>query len=227
MLPSSNAAAFDAYCNANNQALPVLARSEPGSWLLNNLGQDLDLRTDLGCYRVFENGQDRQEKNLLKLWRDDLVTFAMGCSFSFEEALQIEGVELHYRKRGEREALYKTNQFTRSTGSFAGPLLASMRPLRPADAIRAIQVTAKYPGLHGAPIHIGKPDMIGVELARPYQTLGKISVAEDELPVFWACGVTPQLALEKAALPFAITHVSAHMLITDLRLEDLATDSPS
>lgn len=226
ILPAGDAANFAAYCEANPDVAPVLMRSAPGESAIAELGRDLDIRTDLGRYRLFQGDTDSEVATLHDIWRDDLVTFALGCSFSFEDALRREGVDLRYLDRGEREVLYKTTIETKPGGGLSGPLLVSMRPLRPTEAIRAINVTSKYPGVHGAPVHIGKPEMIGVDLAAPYQALGPHTVAEDELPVFWACGVTPQLALARANPALAISHVSAHMLVTDIRLEDLEIQAP-
>ena len=122
-----------------------------------------------------------------------------GSSFSFEDVLLREGVELRYLARGEREAIYRSTLETGKAGGFGGPLIVSMRPLRPADAIRAIEATARYPLAHGAPVHIGKPESIGVNLREPMETLGRTSVQDDELPLFWACGVTVELAIRKTA----------------------------
>lgn len=222
ILPEAFADEFDAYCRANPAACPVVARSEPGSFRLPRLGDDLDLRTDIGSYQVFEPGRPaRAVPDVSDIWRDDLVAFTFGCSFSFEDALRQEGVDLRYLARGDREAIYLSNIETARVGRFGGRTIVSMRPLCPADAIRAIQVTATYPGVHGAPIHIGLPEVIGVDLDAPMESLGRSRVMADELPLFWACGVTPQLALAGAELPICITHTSAHMLVTDLRLSDL------
>ena len=225
ILRAAHADAFNEFCDANAAACPVLARSEPGDPGLPALGDDLDLRSDLPRYRVFRDGEPAGDvSDIADLWQDDLVSFAFGCSFSFEEALRVEGVDLRYLARGDHEAVYLTNLDAQPAGPFMGKVVASMRPLRPADAIRAIEVTGKYPGVHGAPIHLGLPEMIGVDLDKPFDTIGRTRVLVDELPVFWACGLTPQIALAGAWLPLCITHASAHMLVTDLRLSDLARD---
>ena len=222
VLPQAFAAAFADWCAANVKACPVLAVSDPGNPRLPALGDDLDIRTDLPSYRVFRDGAVAGDVPAIAgLWQDDLVAFAFGCSFSFEEALRREGVDLAYRDRGDVEALYLSALETVPVDPFRGPVAVSMRPLRAAAAVQAVGVTSTYPGVHGAPVHVGRPAMIGVDLADPLDTLGTTSIAADELPVFWACGVTPQLAMAAARLPLAITHTSAHMLITDLRLDDL------
>lgn len=223
ILPAGAASAFADWCAANAKACPVLAVSEPGDPHLPALGDDLDLRADLPSYRVFRDGEAEGDvPDIADLWQDDLVAFAFGCSFSFEEALRREGVDLAYRDRGDVEALYLSALETVPVGPFRGPVAVSMRPLGPAAAVAACGVTANYPGVHGAPVHIGRPGMIGVDLDDPLDTIGTTSLVGDELPVFWACGVTPQLAMAAARSPLAITHTSAHMLITDLRLEDLS-----
>ena len=224
VLPQAEAEMFEAYCRANPAVCPIVAVSKPGDPRLPRLGADLDLRTDLPSYTVFRDGAAAERTgNVTELWREDLVAFAFGCSFSFEDALRTEGVALRYLDRGDREAIYLSSVQTEPAGDFAAPLIVSMRPLRPADAILAITATARYPEVHGGPVHIGKPAMIGVDLGKPFDTIGRIRVLDDELPVFWACGVTPQLAIANAKPDFAITHTSAHMLITDLRLSELRT----
>lgn len=223
ILPEAHAAAFVDWCAANRKACPVLAVSAPGDPHLPALGDDLDVRTDLPSYRVFRDGAVAGDvPEIGGLWQDDFIAFAFGCSFSFEDALRREGVDLAYLDRGDAEALYLSTLETVPAGPFRGPVAVSMRPLRAAAAVRAVGVTSKYPGVHGAPVHVGRPEMIGVDLDRPLDTIGTTNIAADELPVFWACGVTPQLAMSAARLPLAVTHTSAHMLVTDLRLDDLS-----
>lgn len=223
VLPERWAQRFAAWCDANPAVAPVLARSPaPGDPRLPALGDDLDVRTDLPRYRVFRDGAPAGVVGDLRaLWRDDLVAFAFGCSFSLEEALRRAGVALRYEARGFGGAIYRTTRSTVPAAGFAAPLIVSMRPLRPADAERAVEVSRRYPQLHGAPVHVGDPAALGVDLDRPVDALGPVTVAADEVPVFWACGVTPQLALEQARPPLAITHLSAHMLVADLTLEAL------
>jgi len=212
---------FSSYCEKNSKVCPIISRSKPGEFIIPDLGDNIDLRTDLGGYCIFEKGKKVQETTSIEeVWQDDFVSFAYGCSFSFEYALLKEGVNLAYLKREQREALYLTNIETIPHGRFAGKIVASMRPFHPTDAIKAILVTEKYPLVHGSPIHIGLPHLIGVDLAKPYETLGPVEIAENEVPLFWACGVTPQLALINADLPVCITHKSANMLITDVLLSD-------
>lgn len=223
VLPAAWAEDFSAWCAANPRVAPVLARSEePGDPRLPALG-DVDVRTDLPRYRVFRDGAPSDElDDLSRVWRDDLVAFAFGCSFSLEEALRRAGVRLDYERRGFGGAIYPTTRDTEPAGPFAGPLVVSMRPLRGDEVERAIGVSEAHPQLHGAPVHHGDPAALGIDLTRPLDAIGNVHVAPGEEPVFWACGVTPQLVIERAKPPLAITHLSAHMLVTDVRLEELS-----
>jgi uncharacterized protein YcsI (UPF0317 family) len=223
ILPKDWAAEFLLFCQRNPKPCPLLAMSDPGDPRLPSLADDLDVRTDVPSYRVFRDGEFVEEApDLRTLWRDDLVTFALGCSFSFEEAVIEAGVPIKHVTRGESVAMYVTNVDCAPAGRFSGKLVVSMRAFRPAHAIRAIQITSRFPGVHGAPVHIGKPELIGVRLDEPYLGIGVAEVAEDELPVFWACGVTPQSVVRNARPPLCITHRPGSMLITDLRNASLA-----
>jgi uncharacterized protein YcsI (UPF0317 family) len=221
ILPEDWASEFGAWCAANPGVAPILARSEPGDPSLPALGADIDIRTDLPGYRVFTDGVPHEAGDVAELWNDELVTFAFGCSFTLEEALRRAGISLAYERRGFGGAIYSTAIDTIPTERFAAPLVVSMRPLSPDGAQLAREVSERLPQLHGAPVHSGDPAAIGVDLAQPLDAIGEVDIAPGELPVFWACGVTPQLALERARPPLAITHLSAHMLVTDVRLEDL------
>ena len=174
ILPREYADDFATYCELNRHACPLLARSGAGDPALPGLADDIDIRTDLGAYSVFEFGRLTQTAHDIgALWSDDFVTFAFGCSFSFEEALAREGVDLAYLERGDSAALYFTDIDTESAGPFKGKVAVSMRPLKPREAIKAILVTSRYPGVHGAPIHIGHPELIGIEdINEPVQIPG-------------------------------------------------------
>jgi uncharacterized protein YcsI (UPF0317 family) len=151
------------------------------------------------------------------------VIFALGCSFSFEDALVEDGIEVRHIVCGCNVPMYRTNIATIPAGPFRGPLVVSMRPLKPAAAIRAIQITSRFPAVHGAPVHIGLPEAIGIaDLARPDYG-DAVPVASGELPVFWACGVTPQAVIAEVKPEFCITHAPGSMLITDLRNSNLAS----
>lgn len=216
ILPERLAGDFLRYCQLNPKPCPLLGVSEPGARALPALGADLDLSTDLPLYRVFRGGArlDRVA-DLSPHWRDDLVSFVIGCSFSFEESLIRAGIALPHMARGRNVPMYVTNIATRPAGPFAGPLVVSMRSFSPADAIRAIVLSDRQPLAHGAPVHIGDPAAIGIkDLSRP--DFGDAPLMEPgAVPVFWACGVTPQVAIRAAAPDLAITHEPGHMLVTD------------
>lgn len=224
ILPREYADEFRLFCERNPKPCPLLGVSEPGDPRLPALGEDLDLRTDVARYRVFRNGRhDKDVDDLRELWREDLVSFVLGCSFSFEQALMEAGLPLRYVEQGKNVPMFRTSLDTVPAGRFHGKLVVSMRPFRPADAIRAIEITSRYPTVHGAPVHIGRPDLIGIEdLARPWVG-DPTEVREDELPLFWACGVTPQSVVLEAKVPLCITHAPGHMLVTDLKNADLAS----
>ena len=223
ILPAGLASGFLRFCQANPKPCPLLAVAEPGDPALPALGADIDMRSDVPRYRVFRRGELAEEPtDIGHLWRDDLVTFILGCSFSFEWALLEDGLRLRHQDEGGNVPMYRTNIQTVAAGRFRGPLVVSMRPFRPADAIRAVQITSRFPGVHGAPVHIGKPELIGVrDLARP-DWGDAVTVEADELPVFWACGVTPQAVIAEAKPDFCITHAPGSMLITDLNNSRLA-----
>lgn len=223
ILPQSHAKDFLAYCERNPKPCPLLAVTEPGQPFLPTLGHNIDIRTDVPQYRVWRKGELVAEPtDIADLWRDDLVTFVIGCSFSFEQALMDAGMPLRHVQQGRNVAMYRTNIATATAGPFSGPLVVSMRPLRAADAIEAVQITARYPDVHGAPVHIGDPKLIGIhDLAHPDYG-DPVDVLPNELPLFWACGVTPQAALQHARPPFCITHAPGAMLITDLLNHQLA-----
>jgi uncharacterized protein YcsI (UPF0317 family) len=216
VLPADLASDFLRFCQRNPKPCPLLGVSDMGSPLMTELGRDLDLLTDLPRYRVWRDGELVDEPtNIGREWRDDLVAFAIGCSFTFEEALLADGIALRHVSRGANVAMYRTAIPTVPAGRFRGPLVVSMRPLKPADAIRAVQITSRYPAVHGAPVHIGLPDAIGItDLAEPDYG-DPVEVGADELPVFWACGVTPQAVIAAARPSFAITHAPGCMLVTD------------
>ena len=223
ILPREYADEFRTFCERNPKPCPLLGMSRPGDPRLPELGADLDIRTDVPRYRIFVNGEPTGEvTDLQKHWRDDLVTFVLGCSFSFEEALMAAGLPLRYVEQGRNVPMYRTNVDTVASGRFRGKLVVSMRPFKPADAIRAIEITSRYPRVHGSPVHIGHPELIGIEdLSRPWVG-DPTEVRDDELPLFWACGVTPQSVVLDAKPSLCITHAPGHMLVTDLRNRDLA-----
>jgi uncharacterized protein YcsI (UPF0317 family) len=225
ILPREYADEFRLFCERNPKPCPLLAVSQPGDPRLPELGADIDIRTDVPRYRVFRDGALVEEvADLRDVWRSDLVTFVLGCSFSFEEALRAAGLPLRYVEQGRNVSMYRTSIDCTPAGRFRGKLVVSMRPFKAADAIRAIEITSRYPRAHGAPVHIGRPDLIGVgDLAKPWAG-DATEVRADELPVFWACGITPQSVLLDAKPSLCITHAPGHMLVTDLENAALARE---
>jgi uncharacterized protein YcsI (UPF0317 family) len=224
ILPRADAEDFLRYCQRNPRPCPLLAMSEPGDWRLPRLGADLDIRSDVPRYRVWRDGELVDEPSDVRaLWRVDLVSFVLGCSFSFEQALLDEGLALRHIDQNKNIAMFRTNIETEPAGPFRGPMVVTMRPLRAAAAIRAIQITSRFPDVHGAPVHLGDPSLIGIaDLSKP-EYGDAVDVLPDELPVFWACGVTPQEALQRARPPLCITHAPGAMLVTDLLNRQLAS----
>jgi uncharacterized protein YcsI (UPF0317 family) len=223
VLPEPEAAQFLRFCQLNPKPCPVIGLTEPGDPKFAGLGSDVDVRHDAPRYRVWRHGELVEEPtDIGHLWRKDLVGFALGCSFSFEEALIEDGLEVRHIACGVNVPMFRTSISCRPAGVFAGPLVVTMRPYSPADAIRAIQITSRFPAVHGAPVHIGRPDLIGIaDLSRPDYG-DPVAVGPDELPVFWACGVTPQAVIAAARPAFAITHAPGCMLVTEIRNSRLA-----
>jgi uncharacterized protein YcsI (UPF0317 family) len=217
ILPQADADEFHEFCRRNPKPCPLLEVTNAGDYVPRRLAPDADIRTDLPSYRVWRNGELIDEPTeITSLWRDDLVAFLIGCSFSFEAALLGAGLPVRHIELGCNVPMFRTNVECQPAGKFHGPLVVSMRPFRPADAIRAVQITSQFPAVHGAPVHLGFPEQIGIsDLQRP-EFGDAVPVQPDELPVFWACGVTPQTALMAARPEFAITHSPGCMFVSDI-----------
>lgn len=223
ILRQKEAADFQQFCEKNPKPCPLLAVTEVGNPCPETLAVDSDLRTDLPRYRVWKQGTLVEEPTEINhLWSDDLVSFLIGCSFTFEAALIESEVPVRHVDLGLNVPMYRTNIDCEPAGIFSGPLVVSMRPMKPADAIRAVQITSRFPAVHGAPVHLGFPEQIGIsDIAQP--DFGEaVPIEPEELPVFWACGVTPQAVLMQAKLDFAITHSPGCMFVTDVKDEELA-----
>jgi uncharacterized protein YcsI (UPF0317 family) len=220
VLAGDAAAEFAEFARRNPGPCPLLDMTSPGS-TQTRLAPDADLRTDLPAYRVFEQGTCVAEPDdVTGWWRDDLVTFLTGCSFTFERALIAAGVPVRHAELGVNVAMFVTDRPCEPAGRFAGPLVVSMRPV-PADLVATAQaVTARFPASHGAPVHAGDPAALGIaDLGRP-DFGDPVPMQPGDVPVFWACGVTPQAALAAAQVPFAITHAPGHMFLTDVPESD-------
>jgi uncharacterized protein YcsI (UPF0317 family) len=216
ILPAEAAFDFLLFCQRNPKPCPLMEVTSPGEVRPSLSAPTADLRTDLPKYRVWRYGKLVEEPTDIRaLWRDDFVSFLIGCSFTFEGALLRAGLPVRHLELGRNVPMYRTNQPCVPGGRFQGPQVVSMRPYHPAAAIRAVEVTAAFPGSHGAPIHLGFPEAIGIaDLAKP-DFGDPVEVRPGELPVFWACGVTPQTVLMAARPPLAITHSPGCMFLTD------------
>jgi uncharacterized protein YcsI (UPF0317 family) len=215
-LPREHAYDFLLFAQRNPRSCPVLDVSEPGA--TNAEIFTGDLRTDLPAYRVYRDGALVEERTeVTDLWRDDLVSFLIGCSFTFEAALLEAGVPLRHLEAGQNVPMYRTNRPCRPAGELRGPLVVSMRPIPAEMVATAVRVTSRYPAVHGAPVHIGDPQRLGIsDPDRPDFGVAT-EIRPGEIPVFWACGVTPQAAVMRSRPSFAIGHAPGHMAITDTR----------
>jgi uncharacterized protein YcsI (UPF0317 family) len=223
VLPRAFADDFLRFCERNPRPCPLLDVTEPGSPVPRRVAPDADLRVDLPRYRVYRNAVLTEEvDSLTALWRPDLVAFLLGCSFTFEAALHRAGVPLRHLELGCTVPMYRTSRACQAAGPFQGPLVVSMRPIPEALVERAVRVTERFPQAHGAPLHVGDPGALGIaDLSRPDYG-DAVPVYPGEVPVFWACGVTPQAAVEAARPDLMLTHAPGHMFVTDLRDEELA-----
>ena len=223
ILPKEFSFDFFLFCQRNPKPCPILEVLEPGKYQPALLAPTADIRVDVPLYRVYQNGElISEERDITKYWSSELVSFLLGCSFTFEAALIKAGISLRHIDEGKNVTVYVTNIETIPAGIFSGPLVVTMRPIPTAKVVRAIQITSRFPGVHGAPVHIGEPEKIGItNLARPDYG-DAVEIKDNEVPVFWACGVTPQAVALKSKTPLMITHSPGYMFITDLLDEDLS-----
>lgn len=226
VLPADAAQEFAAFCAANPRPCPVLEVTAPGDPVPHTLAPGADLRTDLPAYRVYRDGELVEERpDIRALWRADLVAFLIGCSFTFEQALLDAGVPVRHIELRRNVPMYRTTQPCVPAGRFAGPLVVSMRPIPDALVERAVAVTARYPRMHGAPVQVGDPAALGIRDLSAPDYGDPVPVAPGEVPVFWACGVTPQAVARASRVPFMITHAPGHMFLTDRSDADILTSS--
>ena len=222
ILPAKQAMDFLVFANRNPKPCPIIEVFEPGRPEPVYSAPGADIRTDLPKYRVYRRGHLEEERSdIVDLWQDDFVSFLIGCSFSFEKALLDAGVPVRHIELGRNVPMYITNIQCRPAGIFHGPMVVSMRPIPGGAVARAVEVTAAMHAVHGAPIHVGSPEAIGItDINRP-DFGDSVPIRNGEIPVFWACGVTPQAAALAAKPEIMITHAPGHMFITDVRDRDL------
>ena len=223
ILPKDLAFDFLLFCQRNPKPCPLLEVVEAGDVEPVQFAPGADLRTDVPLYRVYEYGEMTAEvEDISEFWRDDLVSFLLGCSFSFESALTRAGIPLRHIERETNVSMFITNIPATSAGVFTGPTVVSMRPIKQEQVVRAVQVTSRFPAVHGAPLHVGDPAAIGIDDITQPDFGEPTEIKEGEVPVFWACGVTPQAAAMASRPPMMITHSPGYMFITDKKDEDLA-----
>ncbi|WP_338838491.1 putative hydro-lyase [Kurthia gibsonii] len=222
ILKKEHAFDFLLFAQRNPKACPILDVIEPGEVAPKGIAKDADIRTDIPKYRIYKQGVFVEEvTDLHDYWSDDFVCFLIGCSFSFENALLNNEIDVRHISEGCNVPMYKTNIATTPAGLFEGPTVVSMRPIPEADVVRAVQVTSRFPSVHGAPLHIGNPETIGIQdLSKP-DFGDAVTIKEGEVPVFWACGVTPQAIAMHVKPDLMITHAPGHMFVTDIRDEHL------
>lgn len=217
ILPKDLAFDFLLFTQRNKQPCPVLDVTEAGSPVPLLVGPEADLRYDIPKYRIYRHGELTDEvTNIEKYWRDDLVAFLLGCSFSFEGPMIEAGLEIRHITDNHNVPMYKTNIECIPAGVFHGPMVVSMRPMKMQDAIRAVQITTRMPYVHGAPVHIGAPEAIGIKDIDKPDFGERSEIKPGEVPVFWACGVTPQAVAMAVKPEFMITHAPGYMFITDI-----------
>ncbi len=224
ILGKDDALDFFAFAQRNPKPCPLIGVSDAGNPMLPTLGDDIDIRTDVPMYRVFENGELIDETtDIAHLWRDDFVAFVIGCSFTFEQALINEGIRLRHIEENKTVGMFVTDIETTPAGPFSGGMVVSMRPMKMDDAIRATAICSRFPHAHGAPVHMGDPAAIGIKDIGTPDWGDPTDFRDGEIPVFWACGVTPQNAVREARPSICITHAPGCMLVTDV--PGWATDS--
>lgn len=221
MVPQSAAFHFLLFCVRNPKPCPILDVLEPGK-VEPGIAPGADLRTDLPRYRIYRDGKlENEVEDVTDVFNDGMVSFLLGCSFSFEAALVSAGLPVRNLDEDRNVSMYVTNRDCRPAGPFSAPLVVTMRPMKPEEAVRAVQVTTRFHLTHGAPIHVGSPEEIGIEdLDRP-DFGDSVTIRDGEIPIFWACGVTSALAATSTPLPLVITHAPGHMFVSDLRDEHL------
>ena len=221
VLPQRLAGDFLLFCERNPGPCPLLEATRPGEFEPLDTAPGADLRTDVPRYRIYEGGSLQAEvTSLLSIWNEDLVAFLLGCSFTFDDLLVKAGIPVRHREEGRNVSMYVTSRACAPAGPFIGPLVVSMRPIPAGLVARATEITARLPLAHGAPVHVGDPQAIGIaDLSRP-DFGDSVTVAPGEVPVFWACGVTPQAVAMEAKPELMITHAPGHMFLTDMTLAE-------
>ncbi|WP_042347831.1 putative hydro-lyase [Bacillus massiliigorillae] len=218
VLPKEQAFDFLLFAQRNPKSCPIIDVTEPGSGVPILSAPNANIKTDIPKYRVFRKGELTEElTDVTSVWDDNMVGFLIGCSFTFEEALLKNGIPIRHIEENCNVPMYQTNIQSIKAGHFEGPMVVSMRPMLEKDAIRAIQITSRFPSVHGAPVHVGKPEVIGIQNINKPDFGDAVTIKQGEIPVFWACGVTPQAVAMHVKPEIMITHAPGYMFITDLK----------
>lgn len=222
ILPKELAYDFLLFTQRNPKSCPILEVSDVGNRKLSYLGQDIDITKDIPKYRVYEDGILTKEcTDIEELWREDFVSFLIGCSFSFESELTEANIPIRHIEENCNVPMFITNIDCTPAGIFNGKMVVSMRPLDYTDIVKSVLVSGDMPKVHGAPIHIGDPSVIGIKDISNPDFGDSVTIKENEVPVFWPCGVTPQAVAMNVKPKIVITHSPGHMLITDVKNIDL------
>jgi uncharacterized protein YcsI (UPF0317 family) len=223
ILPQKYAFDFLLFCQRNPKPCPLLEVLEPGEFRTKFLSLEADIRTDIPLYHIYQKGKLRHTiKEIRSFWKPDFVTFLLGCSFSFEEAMLRLNIPVRHIEENKNVPMFITHIPCKAAGVFHGPMVVTMRPIPSEQVTRVVQITSRYASVHGAPIHIGDPSILGIKDLRRPDFGDPVTIKKGEVPVFWACGVTPQAVVTKAKPDLCITHVPGHMFISDLLNEELA-----
>jgi uncharacterized protein YcsI (UPF0317 family) len=223
IVPRELAYDFLLFCQRNPQPCPLLEVLDVGDPEPQELAPGADIRTDIPRYRVYRQGTLVDEvDDIIAYWRDDLVSFLLGCSFTFEHPLLDAGIGIRHMELGVNVPMFVTNRPCKAAGVFQGPMVVSMRPIPYAQVARAVQITSRFPAVHGAPVHVGDPSALGIGDPQQPDFGNAVPIAPGEVPVFWACGVTPQAVVMQVKPALAITHAPGYMFISDRRDSDLA-----
>ena len=224
ILPQKYAFDFLLFCQRNPKPCPLLEVLEPGKFRTEFLSPDADIRTDIPRYNIYRRGKlEATVREIRNLWKSEFVTFLLGCSFSFEEALLRSKIPIRHLEENKNVSMYITDISCKPAGLFQGPMVVSMRPIPPDKITQAVQITSRFASVHGAPIHMGDPSEIGIRDLKKPDFGDPVTIRKGEIPVFWACGVTPQAVIMRAKPDLCITHAPGHMFISDVLNEELAT----
>ena len=227
ILPRDLTFDFLLFCHRNPRPCPVIEVTEPGDPILRETAHGADLRTDLPAYRVFRDGEVVEERtDLLDIWTDDLVGFLLGCSYTFDAVLEKSGFSLAHHAEGREPGVYVSNIDCRPAGRFKGPLIVSARAFAGDRVTEVVELTSRFRKTHGGPVYVGDPGELGIDLAKPDSEYGgfPLHLEKGQVPLFWACGVTPQAVARASRVPLMITHKPGHMFVSDLTVDEVLRD---